>query len=419
MERNKLLLISLDALSSDDAALLMECPNFSRLAEEGLLVTNTETIYLSNTYPIHTSVVTGCHPDKHGIYDNAVPQPGVKRPEWYWYADAVKAPTLYGEAASGGLKVASILWPVTAKSSAIRYNIPEIVAKKKGQSQLLLSLRSGSPLLQLRAVLKYGHDLSGVKEPALDDFACASMCDIIRRKRSDLMMLHLIDADTQKHDYGVASNEALDAVRRMDTRIGKVLEALKTAGIADRTHIIIFSDHGMTDVTHTVNPNLLLAPAGLIGYKSDGSLDFWRAWIKCSGGSGFLYLKDSGDRDALDIAARILTEASKDPQSGVKAILGDDEFKSSGLYRECCLGIEAADGYEFIEYKKYAHKANHGYSIKSGRYNTFYLLNGPRIKKSPPVSGGSLLDIAPMAAELLQIPPWPMDGILRTEFINV
>jgi len=416
MEKDKLLLISLDAFSREDASMLLTCPNFSRLAEGGQFVDQVETVYLSNTYPIHTSVVTGCRPDRHGIYDNAVPMPGVRRPEWYWYANAVKMPTLYGEAGRCGLKVASILWPVTAKAP-IRYNIPEIVAKRKGQSQILLSLRSGSPLLQLREAIKYGQSLHGVDEPQLDDFSCSAMGDIIRRKNPDLMMLHLIDADTQKHDFGVDSKQAKDAVLRMDRRIGDLIGALDQSGMLPRTNVIIFSDHGMTEVLHSINPNRLLEPAGLAGYSANGSLDFWKIWIKCSGGSGFIYQKDSNDTTSLNIAREILARAAADPESGIAGFLDEDEFRSSGLYRECPFGIKASYGYEFVEYKKYAHRANHGYSIKDGKYNTFYLLNGPRIKSGPPTTGGSLLDIAPLAAELLNIPPWEMDGSLRSEFL--
>ena len=107
-----------------------------------------------------------------------------------------------------------------------------------------------------------------------------------------------------------------------------------------------------------------------------------------------------------------------DPDSGITGFLNEGEFSLSGFNEEAALGIRPSDGIEFVEHKQNAHHANHGYSLIENKYNTFYLLSGPRIKNGFKLSGGSLLDIAPLAANLLYIPAWDMDGQLRTDLFK-
>ncbi len=415
MAKNKLLIISLDAVSNDDLSILAECPTFRYLSEGGTFVSDVKPVFLSNTYPIHTSIVTGCPPSKHGIFDNTLPAPGVAKPDWHWYARDIKVPTLYQKASLNNLDTAGIFWPVTAKAK-IRYNMPEILPTKFWENQIILSLTNGSPLLQLSSILKYGKKLKGSSQPMLDDFACSVLCDLIKHKQPDLMMLHLTDVDSHKHLYGANSTQAVAAIKRMDSRLSDLLSSLVSSGSRENCHIIVLSDHGMTDVEKSINPNKYLEEIGLINYHHNGTVSSWKAWVKCCGGSGFLYLHNPNDDLTLSLVKALIEKLAADKNSGIKGILNDEEFRQSGFDSEACFGIEPLEGVEFVEHPQNAHHANHGYSLHGNAYNTFYLINGPEIKNGLNLSGGSLLDIAPLAAALLDIPIWEMDGQLRTEF---
>ncbi len=52
---DNLLLISLDGMSDADIAILRNMPNFQRLF---MLVNNVDSVFLTNTYSVHTSVIT-------------------------------------------------------------------------------------------------------------------------------------------------------------------------------------------------------------------------------------------------------------------------------------------------------------------------------------------------------------------------
>ena len=94
---NKVVLISLDALSETEFDRLKKLPNFKRFMDKGVYSKSSVSVYPTQTYTVHTSAITGNYPDKHGIYSNLFFQPFVKTKdkEWFWYRDQVTADTLY------------------------------------------------------------------------------------------------------------------------------------------------------------------------------------------------------------------------------------------------------------------------------------------------------------------------------------
>ncbi len=405
-----LLLVSLDAVSDNDIDKLLKMPNFSQFCTKGTLVREVSSIFISNTYPVHTTIVTGCHPNRHGIIENMVSLPSRNNPDWHWYDKKIRVPTLYSQAKKSGLKAASIMWPVTA-GAEIRYNIPEIFANRWWTNQLGVSLVNGSPLLQLGAIVKFVRHLSKELQPQLDNFSCTTMCDIIKRKKPELAMLHLTDVDYHKHKYGISTAEASNALERMDKRLGILLTAVEEAGISGQTSIILFGDHSMLDVNKTINFDAEFERMGLLKLDNHRRITSWRAWLKGCGGTAFLYLKDKNDTEALAISKEYIEKELNNPSGSIKRFLSQHEMEISGLAKECPFGFEAKEGFEFYKLSS-KHKAAHGYSLEQENYKTFYAAAGNMIKLGIRLSGGCLTDIAPLAVHLLGIPSWDMDGSL-------
>ena len=57
-----LLMVSFDAVGSQDIDLLLTLPNFSPLCRRGTLVRDVSSVFVSNTYPTHTTIQTGDGP---------------------------------------------------------------------------------------------------------------------------------------------------------------------------------------------------------------------------------------------------------------------------------------------------------------------------------------------------------------------
>src|SRR5215470_15614341 len=79
-----------------------------------LVVTGALSVLPSVTYPAHTTIATGVFPARHGIVTNYAWDPVDKNlTGWWWYAEDIRAPTLWDAARAAGRKVALIDWPVT------------------------------------------------------------------------------------------------------------------------------------------------------------------------------------------------------------------------------------------------------------------------------------------------------------------
>ncbi len=412
MNKKKLIIISLDSLSEDDLEKLMLMENFKELLPQGTLVTSVTPPFVTNTYPIHTSVITGCYPEKHGVIDNLVYDPGNKKPDWHWYRKYIKTTTLYDQAKKQGQKTVSILWPVTAKAN-ISYNMPEIFPTKSYQSQKFLSLMNGSFVMQLRGYLKYGSKLTGKKQPALDNFSVKMLTTTLEKKKPSLALIHLIETDSSKHKHGLKAKRTKESLKRMDKHIGTIINTLNSI---DRNYnIIIFSDHSSLTVKKTIDPNDYLKEINIKVPKQKDDKN-WEAWFKTCGGTAFLYLKDKKNWALKELIMGKFKQILIDHPELFRRYLNKEEMKESGFLEKAAFGIEAPVG---IEYHNNGAKfmANHGYSNQNEDYKVFYFIRGEGIRVDKKLKGGSLLDITPLACRQLKIKQWEMDGKLRKDII--
>src|SRR6478752_3230837 len=129
-----LIVISFDCLSALDIPILETLPHFQTIMQNGAYVQNVETIYPSVTYPCHATIVTGNYPNRHGVINNTLLQPGRPSPDWNWFRQSITGTTLYDEVKKANMTTAALLWPVTGKAD-IDYNMPEIFANRPWQNQ--------------------------------------------------------------------------------------------------------------------------------------------------------------------------------------------------------------------------------------------------------------------------------------------
>jgi predicted AlkP superfamily pyrophosphatase or phosphodiesterase len=373
---------------------------------------------------VHTTIATGVHPDKHGIHHNNPLQPFVREEDqrWFWFREAVKAPTIYDAVRKAGMSTAGLLWPVSGKSS-IKYNIPEIRALK-GENQALKVLRSGSPLYCIRMELKYGRIRQGITQPYLDDFTTKCAVDTIKRNKPNLLMMHLIDLDDAKHMYGTDSDEVKEVVLRMDHRLGEIMQAVEDAGLKEDTVIMVLGDHGQFNVRYKVHLNNLLQAKGLI-YEENGELK-WRAYFQCGGGSAYLHIRP-GDEEAQQLALTAVEEFMKNETSGIESVYNRERLDQFHASHSARIMLEARRGYCFDESLEEqlitdleAHGvryATHGYSPDKSGYRCNIVVSGDRIKHDYPIGDIGMVDIAPTMGRILGIDFGQGDGRVLEEIV--
>lgn len=384
----KLLIVSLDAVGDAEFDRLAQHEVFSSFIKTANVHRGVSSVFVSNTYPIHASVVTGVPPVAHGLVCNTHPFPS-RHAAWRSAAGNIKAKTLWDAAFEKKLQTAAVMWPVTAHSKKIRYNIPEVMAAL-GKNQVFTSLKAGSKLLQIQMYLRHRHLLRGIAQPWRDEFATACMADILRAKRPALALMHLTAYDTLCHKHG----KDYDALQPAFASLAQNLNTLLGAIDGD-TAVIVFSDHGQLPVHTSVQPNHLLAQHGWLTATENGyAATAAGCYFECAGGSAFFH---PGKLEPQNIQM-----LQKDVRTlpGFSRFLTPAEMQQSGHGR-LPFGFCAQVGYSFDAVHE-EEKANHGYPVDYENYKVFYAVRAPGFTPGPQ-TGGSLLDIAPIAAQILDL----------------
>ncbi|MCL2193106.1 MAG: ectonucleotide pyrophosphatase/phosphodiesterase [Treponema sp.] len=344
-----ILVISFDSISdkvfevmAGDSA---NYPNIARFKRESHYQGGLKTVFMSNTYPIHATISTGKLPKDHGIISNLLPPNKNGERPWAQMAKDIKAKTIWDAAREKKLSTAAMLWPVTC-GAKIDYHVPE-VHLEKGQNLLLRSLMYGSVFFQLSALLKHGGKLikalKGIGQPELDDFTTSVTCDMLKKTKPDLTLVHLIAYDIMFHYAGSKGSEIEIAKKAMDANLGRLLESW------GEDTVIVFSDHSQLDVNESINLHDI----------------YGNAVFEQTGGSAFL----SSCKPATDKSALSLEE-----QPWFERYLTEEEMEESGYANKQILGIAAKPGCIFSEKDKY--KGAHGYPTDYENYNVFYGVRG-------------------------------------------
>ena len=299
----KTLVISIDALISDDIPLLETLPNLGPIVKGAAQVRDIECIYPTLTYPCHVSIMTGCYPNKHGIVHNERLQVNVPKPQWNWWYKDIRVKTMLDYAKAAGLSTATVTWPVMAGSAA-DYNIAEIWAPTINDDPTDICTQANSP-----AVAEiFEHNKSRLKwmlTPEFDNYAEHCGAEIIETFQPDLMFIHFSYVDHQRHQNGVKGEKVNEALRFVDDKIGTLIAALNRQNLLDKTNIVILGDHGQINVSHLFNLNKLFYDRGLIDVDEQGKITGWRMYAQSCAFSAHIHLGPAMDRNE---AAAILKE---------------------------------------------------------------------------------------------------------------
>jgi len=349
-------------------------PNIAKFKKEAFYQGGVKTVFLSNTYPVHTTVATGRLPKDHGVISNMLPPNAKGERPWMQMAKDIKTKTVWDAAKEKNLTTAAILWPVTCGAN-INYNIPE-VHTEKGQNRIIRGLRYGSVFFQLCALIKHSrilvkalckNRLRGIGQPALDNFAAAVTCDVLKNKKPDLVLLHLLAYDHMFHFAEAGSQKRDEAKKAMDTNLGKLLEH------CGEYTVIIFGDHSQFDIHENINLKTLY-----------GDVVFEQA-----GGSAFFH-------ENTDITIEGLQN-----HAWFERRLTKEEMLESGYADKPVFGIAAKPGYCFSESSKY--KGNHGYPTDYPHYNVFYAVRGKGFLPEQNPLKKRLTDITTIIAQELNL----------------
>uniref|UniRef100_A0A914V1P5 Uncharacterized protein n=1 Tax=Plectus sambesii TaxID=2011161 RepID=A0A914V1P5_9BILA len=214
--RVPVLMISLDGFRADYIQRGFT-PAIQRLVDCGSHSPFMYSSYPSKTFPNHYSLVTGLHPESHGIVDNYMYDPvfnqtfnmGTPDPKW-WGGEP-----LWTTAERNGLKSAIYFWPGSDKNISGSY--PTYYKNYNGSVPFNERVNQTVQWLLLPA-----------------------------DKRPAFLGLYFDQPDENGHQFGPDSNQVVDSM------INLLLQQLNNNQLMHCLNIIIVSDHGMQAQNHQV-----------------------------------------------------------------------------------------------------------------------------------------------------------------------
>jgi predicted AlkP superfamily pyrophosphatase or phosphodiesterase len=207
-------IIGVDGLSPDGVR-KAKTPNLGRMMKEGAYTLHARGVMPTVSSPNWASMIMAAGPEQHGVTSN----------DW----EPTKADIRPTEVGSGGI-------------------FPTIFGV----------LRAQRPTAKIAVF----HDWDGFgrlfERTAVDQIedsdgpvkAVEHAVAYLKKERPQLTFIHLDHVDDAGHNHGHGTPQYYAAVEEADRLIGLVLRGLEDAGIADRSVVLVTSDHGGVGKKH-------------------------------------------------------------------------------------------------------------------------------------------------------------------------
>jgi len=379
------------------------------------------------TWPNHTTLVTGVHPEKHGVLTNGRyvdTRFGIVRDSNVDRQALTSHPSIYDAAYEAGLITAEINWPVTRNAETLHFSMPDAPNGIEHTTPQLLRelLEAGILDDETDATFRSKGIISR------DDIWTAAAEHVIINHRPNLLLFHLLNVDSTHHRYGKATSAGFTSLALADTQIQRILNALELSGIRDRTSVFVVSDHGFMNVTHRVHPNILLREHGLIELDENGMFLDANILAVSNGGTAMVFSRNSDTREQdLDIAYRIFSAAE-----GISRVIRPEEYPAFGLplpEENANMGhlvLNAAENYSFgndLSGIDHVEKLNetvgsHGYLADVPEMKTLFIASGFGIRSGMQLGRIDNRSLAPTAAAILGLMMPNADGSVLQEILE-
>ena len=392
-------MISLDgfpAFALDDPKL--PAPNLRRLIREGVSA-RMHTVNPTVTWPNHTTLVTGVRADEHGLLVNGsiVPTnswPPVKVDPMVEKEKMVHVPTVYDAANHAGLTTAQVDWVAIHKAPTITWPFAEWASPE--DPVVVEMLRKGA--LAPADV----QDFSKANILFRDQIWATAAAFLIREHKPNLVLVHFLSLDSIHHSYGPKSLAGTAAIAFLDSCVGKIRDAVREAGIEDRTTFFVVADHGFKAYTREIRPAVALASAGLTG----------KVYVLAEGGTADVYIDQSQAAELLPKTIQALQSVE-----GIDRVVTPEGYAALGLPlpskdpQMSQLLLTAKEGYAFsgatggpVTAAMPQTRGSHGYLASDSDMDAIFIAAGYGVKPAarlPPIDN---IDVAPTVAKLLGVP---------------
>eukprot|EP00123_Amoebidium_parasiticum_P010907 comp20401_c0_seq1/m.25820 comp20401_c0_seq1/g.25820 ORF comp20401_c0_seq1/g.25820 comp20401_c0_seq1/m.25820 type:complete len:522 (-) comp20401_c0_seq1:765-2330(-) len=349
-------------------------PNIVQWGEHGTIATLTP-VFPSKTFPNHYTIVTGLYPESHGIIANTFYDPstndtyhtGSKDPKWYG------GEPIWCTAASRGLFTASLFWP--GSDVAIEGIRPTFWETYDDSMPVDMRIEKIMRWLQLPV-----------------------------RIRPSLITGYFNLVDEVGHRYGPDSKEVNDSLVMVDKGVGKLIEGIRTSGLANQVDLIILSDHGMASIA----PDRVIYLDDYI--RTDRASIFY-------GDVAFIYPQDGYEDDMVynltrakarhNLKYTIYTKGNEPPEYHFR-----DNQRIPPILLVADIGWEITDRQSMKTHPDWFEGGDHGYNNSLPEMAAMFVAAGMSFAQTADTEPKSIpnIEIYNLLASLLEIEPAPNNG---------
>lgn len=395
--------ISLDgfpAFALDDAKLPV--PTLRSLIQQGAMARRMTTVNPTVTWPNHTAMVTGVDASRHGVLANGTIVPNgsgfVRKVEpWIEKEKMVQATTVYDLAHRAGLTTAQVDWVAIHKAATITWAFPEVPEVRGTVEREMVS----------RGILT-ANDVEEFRKDVIvrrDQIWTQAAKHLIRTHKPNLLLFHVLSLDSGHHSYGPNTLGGKISMAFLDSCVKEIVDAVREAGMSQRTTFLIVSDHGFRQYTKVVHPEAVFETSELKG----------KAYVLPEGGSGYLYTS----AENVEKAKKLMEDVE-----GIAKVVLPSEYGSMGLpnpgknsqmsslYLLAKQGYAIGGGTRGGAVEQLASPAGaHGYVASDPDMDAIFIASGYGIKKGAKLERVRNLDVAPTIAKLLGLTMTGIDGV--------
>ena len=371
-----LLLISIDAYRADYINRGFN-PTLQALATTGVHADSMQPSFPSLTFPNHYAIVTGMIPDHNGIVNNTMSDPSLGKfslsddkaaSNGVWWEEATP---IWETADVHGLRTASMFWP--GSGANIQGMHPDYWKPYDGKV---------TPDQRVDQVLAW--------------------LDLPPDQRPSFITLYFDDVDHAGHKHGPDSPEVNQSLRDVDAAMARLVDGLRQRGIFDKINIIVLADHGMANVP--LENNILIDK--LIPLKNVETVGLGEL-------AGFNPLPK---RDFNAIEAQ-LEKPQAHMQCWDKTRIPERFHygSNSRIPQLVCLanvGWRITTEDYLAKHKGTISIGEHGYDNTDPLMQALFIAHGPAFREGVRFHSFPNVDVYPLMAQLLGIPPEFNDGNL-------
>lgn len=359
------ILVSLDGFRADYLE-LHRPPTLLALAESGLRAEALRPSTPTVTFPNHYTLVTGLHPDRHGIVGNRMTdaaRPGevftMQSKDRFWWDGAEP---LWVTAENANLRAATLFWP--GSESDVRGVRPSF----------WLPYNKDMPYEE-----RVDQVLAWLEQPEPPRF----------------ITLYFEAVDSAGHEFGPEAGETTAAVAKVDAALARLRKGLARQGV--EANLVVVSDHGMAQTS----PERLL--------YLDDMLDLAAVQVESTGALALLRPQPGREAEveAALLGARAHMQCWRKGETPARLRYG-------GHPRIPPIVCEAETGWVMGMRGQTdptrLRGGTHGYDRASPEMAALFVAAGPAFRRGVVIEEAESVDVQPLLGRLLGLAVPPGDG---------